>query len=111
MTSQSQGIEGRRIGFVGGGSMAGARADALTRKYLAARKRHFMVIFGQTISALTVQVVASAVLLGFAAREAGLVHLLLDLGEVRARGGHGARDGLLQQRRHGAVRGAVSRSR
>lgn len=49
----------------GGAALAGARADALTRKYLAARKRHFMVIFGQTISALTVQVVASAVLLGF----------------------------------------------
>lgn len=49
----------------GGASLATARADALTREYLAARKRHFAVIYGQTISALTVQVVASAVLLGF----------------------------------------------
>jgi putative ABC transport system ATP-binding protein len=49
----------------GGAALASARADALTRKYLAARKRHFAVVFGQTISALTVQVVASAVLLGF----------------------------------------------
>lgn len=49
----------------GGAALATARADALTRTYLAARKRHFAVVFGQTISALTVQVVASAVLLGF----------------------------------------------
>ncbi|MCA2979435.1 MAG: ATP-binding cassette domain-containing protein [Myxococcaceae bacterium] len=49
----------------GGAALANARADALTREYLAARKRHFAVIYGQTISALAVQVVASAVLLGF----------------------------------------------
>jgi ABC-type bacteriocin/lantibiotic exporter with double-glycine peptidase domain len=49
----------------GGAALASARADALTREYLAARKRHFAVVYGQTISALGVQVVASAVLLGF----------------------------------------------
>ncbi|MBE2248804.1 MAG: ATP-binding cassette domain-containing protein [Myxococcus sp.] len=49
----------------GGAALASARADALTRKYLVARERHFRVVLGQTISALTVQVVASAVLLGF----------------------------------------------
>jgi ABC-type bacteriocin/lantibiotic exporter with double-glycine peptidase domain len=48
-----------------GAALASARADALTRNYLAARKRHFAVVYGQAISALTVQVVASAVLLGF----------------------------------------------
>lgn len=49
----------------GGAALASARADALTREYLAARRRHFSVVFGQTLSAFTIQVVASAVLLGF----------------------------------------------
>jgi putative ABC transport system ATP-binding protein len=49
----------------GGSALASARADALTREYLSARRRHFSVIFGQTVSALAVHVVASAVLLGF----------------------------------------------
>jgi putative ABC transport system ATP-binding protein len=49
----------------GGAALASSRADALTRKYLEARKRHFAVVFSQTISALSVQVVGSAVLLGF----------------------------------------------
>lgn len=49
----------------GGAALAVSRADALTRKYLAARRRHFRVVFGQIVSALGVQVLASAVLLGF----------------------------------------------
>lgn len=49
----------------GGAALAQSRADVLTRKYLSARRRHFRVIFGQTLGVLGVQVIASAVLLGF----------------------------------------------
>ncbi len=48
----------------GGATLASDRADALTRRYLEARRSHFRVVFGQTIGALTLQVVASAALLG-----------------------------------------------
>ncbi len=47
-----------------GAAMAGERAEALTRRYLAARRTHFTVLFGQTIGALVLHVVASAALLG-----------------------------------------------
>lgn len=48
----------------GGAAMAAERAEALTRRYLTARRSHFTVLFGQTIGALVLQVVASAALLG-----------------------------------------------
>lgn len=48
-----------------GAALAVTRADALTRRYLAARRRHFTVVFSQVLSALVVQVLVSAVLLGF----------------------------------------------
>ena len=40
------------------------RADALTRRYLDSRRRHFRILFGQTIGGLALQVFASAALLG-----------------------------------------------
>lgn len=49
----------------GGTALAAARADGLVRQYISARRRHFTVVYGQTVSALAVQVIASAVLLGF----------------------------------------------
>lgn len=47
-----------------GASFAAERADALTRRYLEARRKHFEVVFGQTVGALSLQVFASAALLG-----------------------------------------------
>jgi putative ABC transport system ATP-binding protein len=47
-----------------GAAWAAERADALTRRYLAARNRHFAVLFGQTLGTLGLQVLASAALLG-----------------------------------------------
>ncbi|MFZ5445930.1 MAG: ATP-binding cassette domain-containing protein [Myxococcota bacterium] len=48
----------------GGAAFAAERADALTRRYLNARTTHFRVLFGQTVGALGLQVLASAALLG-----------------------------------------------
>lgn len=48
-----------------GATLALTRAEALTRRYLSARRTHFTVVFSQTVSALVVQVLTSAVLLGF----------------------------------------------
>lgn len=48
----------------GGTALAAEKAEALTRRYLTARRSHFTVLFGQTIGALVLQVVASAALLG-----------------------------------------------
>jgi ABC-type bacteriocin/lantibiotic exporter with double-glycine peptidase domain len=47
-----------------GAAFAAERVDALTRRYLNARGAHFRVLFGQTIGALGLQVLASAALLG-----------------------------------------------
>lgn len=47
-----------------GAALARDRADALTRRYLAARRAHFRVLFGQTVGAVSLQVGASAALLG-----------------------------------------------
>lgn len=47
-----------------GASFAAERADALTGRYLEARRRHFAVVFGQTLGSLGLQVFASAALLG-----------------------------------------------
>lgn len=48
----------------GGATFAAERADALTSRYLDARRTHFNVVFGQTLGALGLQVFASAGLLG-----------------------------------------------
>ncbi len=48
----------------GGAAFAVERADALTRRYLGARRSHFRVLFGQTLGVLALQVSASAALLG-----------------------------------------------
>lgn len=48
----------------GGAQLAADRADALTRRYLDARRAHFGVVFGQTLGVLGLQVAASAALLG-----------------------------------------------
>lgn len=48
----------------GGAQLAADRADALTRRYLDARRSHFEVLFGQTVGVLGLQVAASAALLG-----------------------------------------------
>jgi ABC-type bacteriocin/lantibiotic exporter with double-glycine peptidase domain len=47
-----------------GRTLAVETSDALTRRYLTARQKHFNVVFGQTVSALALQVGASAALLG-----------------------------------------------
>lgn len=47
-----------------GAAWAAERADALTRRYLDARNKHFAVVFGQTLGTLGLQVLASAALLG-----------------------------------------------
>ncbi len=48
----------------GGAQFAVERADALTRRYLDARRRHFVVLFGQTAGVLGLVVIASALVLG-----------------------------------------------
>lgn len=47
-----------------GAALALDRADALTRRYVAARRSHFTVLFGQSIATLVLQGVTSAALLG-----------------------------------------------
>ncbi len=47
-----------------GAVLAADRADMLIGRYLEARRKHFGVLFGQTVGALGLQVVASAALLG-----------------------------------------------
>lgn len=47
-----------------GAEFAAERTDALVRRYLSARRSHFGVLFGQTIGVLSLQVIASALLLG-----------------------------------------------
>jgi len=47
-----------------GGSLAMERADALAGDYVAARRRHFSVVWRQTLFALLLETVASTVLLG-----------------------------------------------
>jgi ABC-type bacteriocin/lantibiotic exporter with double-glycine peptidase domain len=46
------------------GDFARARAEELTRDYVAARRKHFGIVFRQFVGALSVQAAASAVLLG-----------------------------------------------
>lgn len=48
----------------GAGDLARSRADVLARDFLAARASHFKVVFRQIAGALTLQVVATAGLLG-----------------------------------------------
>lgn len=55
---------GSALRSAGGAAFAAERADALTRRYLTARQRHFQVVYGQTLGALALQVLASAALLG-----------------------------------------------
>lgn len=55
---------GSALRSAGGAAYAAERADALTRRYLDARNRHFTVVFGQTLGTLGLQVLASAALLG-----------------------------------------------
>lgn len=55
---------GGALRSAGGAAFAAARADALTSRYLVARRRHFAVVFGQTIGARGVQAFATASLLG-----------------------------------------------
>lgn len=47
-----------------GAALALERTDALTRRYLAARRAHFRVLFGQMVGTLGLQVMAAAALLG-----------------------------------------------
>lgn len=47
-----------------GAALALDRTDALTRRYLAARRDHFRVVFGQLVGTLALQVLAAAALLG-----------------------------------------------
>jgi ABC-type bacteriocin/lantibiotic exporter with double-glycine peptidase domain len=54
----------RALRTASGAAFAADRAEALTRRYLTARQRHFQVLFGQTLGALALQVFASAALLG-----------------------------------------------
>ncbi|MDP2274365.1 MAG: ATP-binding cassette domain-containing protein [Archangium sp.] len=55
---------GNALRAFSGDSFAADRADGLIKRYLEARRKHFAVVFGQTIGALALQVVASAALLG-----------------------------------------------
>jgi ABC-type bacteriocin/lantibiotic exporter with double-glycine peptidase domain len=55
---------GPALRSAGGATFAAERADALTGRYLRARRGHFQVVFGQTLGALGLQVFASAALLG-----------------------------------------------
>lgn len=55
---------GSALRTAGGAAFAAERADALTRRYLEARQKHFTVLFGQTLGTLGLQVFASAALLG-----------------------------------------------
>ena len=48
----------------GADALARRRAESLTRDYLAARNKHFKVLFRQIVGALVVQAAASAALLG-----------------------------------------------
>ena len=52
--------------FKTGGSHGWAmeRTDVLAAKYVTARKRHFRILFGQIVSAIGLQVIASSALLG-----------------------------------------------
>jgi putative ABC transport system ATP-binding protein len=50
--------------FGRGGSLALDRADTLAEAYVAARKRHFRVVWRQTLFALLLEAVGSTVLLG-----------------------------------------------
>lgn len=48
----------------GGADFAMDRADAATRRYLSARRRHFAIVMRQVIFALSLQAIASSALLG-----------------------------------------------
>jgi len=48
----------------GGESFARARSDELTRAYVSYRKKHFKVVFRQTVAFLALQAIATAALLG-----------------------------------------------
>lgn len=48
----------------GGADFAMDRADAATRRYLSARRRHFVIVMRQVIFALGLQAIASSALLG-----------------------------------------------
>jgi putative ABC transport system ATP-binding protein len=50
--------------FGRGGKLALDRADGLAAAYVAARKRHFSVVWRQTLFALLLEAVGSTVLLG-----------------------------------------------
>jgi ABC-type bacteriocin/lantibiotic exporter with double-glycine peptidase domain len=49
---------------LGGARYAAARSDALVREYLLRRRAHFRIFLRQVIGSLTLQAVASAILLG-----------------------------------------------
>lgn len=55
---------GAALQTAAGATFAAERADALTRRYLDARRKHFGVVFGQTVGSLGLQVFASVAVLG-----------------------------------------------
>lgn len=54
----------RAFKFAGGPDLAREKADRLADEYVTARRRHFRVVWRQTVFALGLQVVASTALLG-----------------------------------------------
>jgi putative ABC transport system ATP-binding protein len=54
----------RGFKLAGGQALAVAKADDLTAQYIAARAKHFSIVWRQTVFALGLQVVASTALLG-----------------------------------------------
>lgn len=48
----------------GGSALALRKADGLAREYIEARRKHYKIVFRQIVSALSLQVIASALLLG-----------------------------------------------
>ncbi len=55
---------GGALRTTGGAAFAAERADGLIRRYLEVRRKHYAVLFGQTLGGLGLQVFASAALLG-----------------------------------------------
>jgi ABC-type bacteriocin/lantibiotic exporter with double-glycine peptidase domain len=55
---------GSALRGAGGVKFASERADALAGRYLEARRKHFRIVYGQTIASFGVQIFASAAVLG-----------------------------------------------
>lgn len=55
---------GSALRGAGGAGFASERADALAGRYLEARRKHFRIIYGQTLASYGVQIFASAAVLG-----------------------------------------------